>query len=193
MAWDIKDIIVSEENLCGGLWQSQFKLHWASNEIINTKKKEISESTHGLKIVFFQEAKAPDDKCRRPQGKKRWRQALAMGKKRWRQALAMSRCRGEVRKGRGDLNAYPVAETTWSGSMACFLLCPMPGWSLCASEEGNGGVLSLKCHWNISFPFNVVTTILELNSAVSLWAILQLLSVLLQYCWVLLCLLGKSH
>lgn len=154
IAWDIKDIIVSEENLCRGLWQSQFKLHWASNEIINTKKKEVSESTHGLRIVFFQEAKAPDDKCRRPQGKTRWRQALAM-----------SRCRGEVRKGRGDLNACPVTETTWSGSMACFLLCPMPGWSLCASEEGNGSVLSLKCHWHISFPFSVVTKILELNNA----------------------------
>ena len=139
--------------LCGGFLQTQFKLEWTSSEIINTKEKEGTKSTRGLKNVFFQEAKAPDYKCRRPQCKERWRQPLEM-----------SRCREAVRKGRGDVDACPVTETAQSGSMTCFFWCPMPRQLLCLSGEGNYSVLSLKCHWNISFPFSIVTKILELNN-----------------------------
>lgn len=35
----------------------QFKLDWASREVVSAKKKESIKSTHSLKNVFFQEVK----------------------------------------------------------------------------------------------------------------------------------------
>lgn len=96
--------------------------------------------------------------------------------------------RGEARKGRGDLSAHPVT-TTWNGSMACFLLCPMPGWSLCPLRRE----MVVCDHWNATETF---LSLLTLSLRFWNWTILiitfshsELLSILFQYCWVILCLL----
>lgn len=87
----------------------------------------------------------------------------------------------KLEKGGAYLSAHPVT-TTWNGSMACFLSYVQCLDDHFVHQRREMVVWSLKCHWNISFPSNIVTKILNWTILIITfshsWAVINIVSIL---------------